>query len=583
MRRVALLALLLLAGCGGDETPPAAPAKAPSPRLVDFSKKPPFVNTLDIDPANGDFLLTTNKGFWRIASDGSKVTPIKGTITAEGKTDSVGTFLEIRSTGPNKLLGSGHPDTLGKLPNFLGLLRSTDGGKTWSAVSRLADADLHKIVLAHDRLYAFDAVLSAMLISSDGGKTFTEEFTPRGLMIDFEVDPANPERIISSTDTELFRTEDGGKSWRPLEGADGIRLAWPEPESLYRADKDGTIKASGNGGTTLDATSGGGRRALRMRATGPESAVPRVKRWIDHRDRRMEAPLARPVPALTAAAAALLVAAPAADAHSLIRLISGEGIYLSQDATSLNTLTVRMGGHEIEFHDPTVDGGIGSRSCRPGDVEPHRRPDPGVLPSVRVSRASVDLADREDTATVTAGLPTMSSGGSGADTITTGRRRRRVDGGDGNDRLITAAATTSSRRGRYRRDRRRRRRPTTSPPRTASRHGPCGDGVTAWRLTSLDDVAADCEAVTRTQTAAPPDHRDRGRTRPPPKVDASAVTLQRLGRRPSSASPRPRASAARRVSGFLDVPASRSRSSPRPSGSRSRAAVPNGDQARPRA
>lgn len=272
MRRWAALALavLVVAGCGGDDAPPPVPAKAPSPRLVDFSKKPPYVNTLDIDPATGDFLLTTNRGFWRIASDGSKVTQIKGTITAEGKTDTVGTFLEIRSTGPNQLLGSGHPDTLGKLPNFLGLLRSTDGGKTWSVVSRLADADLHKIVLAHNRLYAFDAVLSAILISSDGGKTFTEEFTPRGLMIDFEVDPSDPERIIASTDTELFRTDDGGKSWRPLERADGIRLAWPEPKSLYRADKDGVVKISDNGGRTWRDVGRVGGEPYELRATGPK-------------------------------------------------------------------------------------------------------------------------------------------------------------------------------------------------------------------------------------------------------------------------------------------------------------------------
>ena len=80
----------------------------------------------------------------------------------------------------------------------------------------MADADLHKIILRHDKLYAFDAVLSAMLISDDGGKTFKEAFTPRGLIIDFEVDPANPDRIVASTDNELFRTEDGGESWRPL-------------------------------------------------------------------------------------------------------------------------------------------------------------------------------------------------------------------------------------------------------------------------------------------------------------------------------------------------------------------------------
>jgi hypothetical protein len=32
-------------------------------------------------------------------------------------------------------------------------------------VSRLGDADLHKIVFKHDRLYAWDAVLSAIVIS----------------------------------------------------------------------------------------------------------------------------------------------------------------------------------------------------------------------------------------------------------------------------------------------------------------------------------------------------------------------------------------------------------------------------------
>ena len=118
------------------------------------------MNTLDIDPATKDFLLTTNRGFWRISSDGKTVTPVKGTVSAEGKSSPVGTFLEIRSNGPGKLLGSGPPGRAGTLPNYLGLLRSDDAGKTWTAISRLADADLHKIVLRHDKLYAFDAILS---------------------------------------------------------------------------------------------------------------------------------------------------------------------------------------------------------------------------------------------------------------------------------------------------------------------------------------------------------------------------------------------------------------------------------------
>jgi hypothetical protein len=274
VRRLATFTALLVlaAGCGGSEPDvPSAPVKAKSERLVDFSKKPPYVNTLDIDPQTKEFLLTTNRGFWRISQDGSKVTQVKGTITDSGKTAGVGTFLEIRATGPGQLLGSGHPDQAGKLPNFLGLLSSADGGKTWSAVARLGDADLHKIILRHDKLYAFDAILSAMLISGDGGKTFTEEFTPRGLIIDFEVDPADEKRIIASTEEELFRTEDGGRSWRPLTPAKGIRMAWVEPKLLYRADADGSIKTSEDGGTRWKDVGSVGGEPYELHATGPKS------------------------------------------------------------------------------------------------------------------------------------------------------------------------------------------------------------------------------------------------------------------------------------------------------------------------
>jgi hypothetical protein len=272
----AVTAALALAACGGGDAEPAsqpasgASAKPPSERLVDFSKQPPYVNTLDIDPQSGDFLLTTNRGFWRIAADGSSVTKLDSTVTAGGKSAPVGTFLEIRATSGSELLGSGHPDTQGALPNYLGLMRSSDGGKTWTVVSRLGDADLHKILLRHDRLYAFDAILSAMLISTDGGKTFTEEFTPRGLVIDFEVDPANPERIIAATEDELFRTEDGGKSWRPLTPGTGIRLAWTEPQRLYRADADGTVKVSEDGGTRWRHVGRVEGEPYELHATGPQ-------------------------------------------------------------------------------------------------------------------------------------------------------------------------------------------------------------------------------------------------------------------------------------------------------------------------
>jgi hypothetical protein len=242
--------MLALAGCGSPGSTPGATPR--SDRLVNFTKKPPYVNALDIDPQTKDFLLTTNRGFYRIAPDGGKVTSIRGTISAQGKHSTIGTFLELLVTGPGRFIGSGHPDQQGTLPSFLGFITSDDNGATWKAISRLGDADLHKIVLAHGRMYAFDAVLSAILISDDNGRTFTENFTPRGLIIDFEVDPADPKRIVAANENELFRSNDTGESWRPIDRQDGIRLSWPAPDTLYRALKDGAVQRSSNGGDTFD-------------------------------------------------------------------------------------------------------------------------------------------------------------------------------------------------------------------------------------------------------------------------------------------------------------------------------------------
>jgi hypothetical protein len=237
---------LLVAGCGAESEPAAR-----SDRLVDSSQRPPFVNSLERDERTGEYLLTTNRGFFRIDPEDDGVTRVRGTVEAEGKRSAIGTFLELNLDDNGDLVGSGHPDEP-TLPQYLGFLRSQDGGKTWRVVSRLGDADLHKIVFKHDRLYAWDAVLSAMVISEDGGRTFTERFTPRGLIVDFEVDPASPDRLLAATEDRLFRSEDGGETWRPVQLIDGARLAWPAADRLYLAAADGTVSRSADGGERFE-------------------------------------------------------------------------------------------------------------------------------------------------------------------------------------------------------------------------------------------------------------------------------------------------------------------------------------------
>ncbi len=248
----AIAVLVAAAGCGGDTaTGGGAPVSSRqlSDRLVDFSKDPPYVNALDVDPATGDYVMTTNRGFWRIDPNTDSVERLTGTVTADGGSSPVGTFLEVLVTGPGTLLGSGHPDSKKELPPYLGLIESGDGGETWEVISRLGEADLHKILLKHDRMYAIDAVLAAVLISDDGGRTFVEHITPRDqVFIDLEVDPSDPEHIIGATDTQLYGSQDAGKTWRPMDTGDRIRLVWTAPDAFFRADQDGTFYRSRDGG-----------------------------------------------------------------------------------------------------------------------------------------------------------------------------------------------------------------------------------------------------------------------------------------------------------------------------------------------
>ena len=271
IRALTLLGLVALvpAGCGADD---GGGGGERSSKLVDFTKKPPFVNALEVDPQDNSFLLTTNRGFYRIPQDGGEAKPVKAKVTAKEGTSPVGTFLEVDVLGPGEIVGSGHPDDAKALPPYLGFIRSTDGGKTFKVVSRLGEADLHQIRRIHDRLYAFDAVLGAILISQDDGKTWEERFTPRQLVLDFVVDPEDPDHLIASTEEQIYRSEDGGERWRPSAQGSAPRLDWPAPDTLMRADKDGLFQVSGDGGQTWERRGRIEGEPYKVVAKGPERA-----------------------------------------------------------------------------------------------------------------------------------------------------------------------------------------------------------------------------------------------------------------------------------------------------------------------
>ena len=265
---LATAAAVLAGGCGAEES--GGDPAARSDKLVDFKQKPPYVNAM-VPEEGGSFLLTTNRGFFRVR-EGEEPERIRGTVEDEQGSSPVGTFLEIDRISDSELVGSGHPDNERPLPPYLGFMRTTDAGRTWKVVSRLGEADLHQIRRLHGKIYAFDAVLGAILVSENDGKDWEERFTPRELILDFVVDPDDPDHILASTEETLYRSTDGGNGWRPAMQVKAARLDWPDKDTVMRADKDGTFLMSDNGGESF-------RRAGRLEgepykvvARGPERA-----------------------------------------------------------------------------------------------------------------------------------------------------------------------------------------------------------------------------------------------------------------------------------------------------------------------
>jgi photosystem II stability/assembly factor-like uncharacterized protein len=241
------VAVALLAGPGcGEEARQS---------LVDTRRQPP-INGLEVEPGSRAILLSTNLGLFRL--EGEKPARRVSSVARRGDDSArVGRVLTFAAAGRSLLLGSGHPDRGGRLPPFLGLMTSEDGGRTWKVRSRAGLADLHVLRPAHGRIYALDAVLDGLLIGEAARKgwRWKELMTPGSPMLDLEVDPSDGDYLLASDKNAIYRSEDRGASWREIAKGRSARLSWPARGPVYRADADGRVSSSSDRGMTWELTS----------------------------------------------------------------------------------------------------------------------------------------------------------------------------------------------------------------------------------------------------------------------------------------------------------------------------------------
>jgi Sortilin, neurotensin receptor 3, len=239
----------------GGETFSSAPAADPGPV---------HVHGLGVNPADGALFIATHTGLYRVEKDERRAERIGGRYQ-----DTMGFTI----VGPNRFLGSGHPDISEarekNLPSLLGLIESTDSGETWQPISLLGEADFHVLRFAGERVYGYDSSNDRLLVSGDRGRRW-EELEKPGPLVDLAVDPGNSRRIVATSagglEEGLFESRDGGESWKRVSEAVGL-LAWRG--RLYLVAGGGQVFASRDGGRRLEHQGEIGGQPAALVAEGP--------------------------------------------------------------------------------------------------------------------------------------------------------------------------------------------------------------------------------------------------------------------------------------------------------------------------
>jgi hypothetical protein len=244
---------LALAGCAGagDES-----------RATSDEVGPEHVHGLGVNPADGALYIATHTGLFRMPRDSDD---------SERVGDRLQDTMGFAVAGPDRFLGSGHPDLRDDLPPLLGLIESSDAGRSWTPISLLGEADFHALRVDDARVVGYDASRGRVMASDDGGREWTSLGSP-GEVVDLALDPDDPTRIVAAGSTGVITTNDEGRNWtRRLTDAD--ILAWPATDALYGFGLDGAVSLSRDRGASWERVGDLGGEPAAATATGRDTLI----------------------------------------------------------------------------------------------------------------------------------------------------------------------------------------------------------------------------------------------------------------------------------------------------------------------
>jgi hypothetical protein len=136
-------------------------------------------------------------------------------------------------------LASGHPGEGMDAPADLGLLQSTDQGRTWSDVSLSGEVDFHRLATSGAVVIGLNSADGRLLRSDDGGTSWTDLGVPG--LYDLAMSPADSTIVIGTKENGPVRSTDAGATFQPIDGAPLLALVAWAGDTIYGADVDGQV------------------------------------------------------------------------------------------------------------------------------------------------------------------------------------------------------------------------------------------------------------------------------------------------------------------------------------------------------
>jgi photosystem II stability/assembly factor-like uncharacterized protein len=240
-----LVTTTILAACGVTTTPTGNTTSIATPTVAgggsastaSAANQPPVaithIHAVARDPKTGDLLLATHEGLFRHAN---------GELLQNGPViDLMGFTVAPDGT----YYASGHPGAGVDLPQPVGLITSTDSGRTWRVSSRGGESDFHALTSSPTSVVGFDGTIRS---TTDGEtwSTRTIPAAPRTLA-------ASPQTgaLLATTETGLLHSTDDGRSWKGLTPpATALLAAWADEQTIVIATANGQIATSNDTGAT---------------------------------------------------------------------------------------------------------------------------------------------------------------------------------------------------------------------------------------------------------------------------------------------------------------------------------------------